>query len=200
MADNVTLPGTGEIVATDEVAGKQFQRVKVTVGGDGVDGGDVSASNPLPVLISDGSGPVTVDGTVTISDGSGPVTVDGTVAVSGTVPVSGPVTDAEIRATPLPVSGTVAVSGPSGATTANVAAAITTNTVLAANAARRGATVWNDSTAILYLRFGTFGASPTTATVKLVADAYFEVPFGYTGAIQGIWAAANGAARVTELT
>lgn len=32
--------------------------------------------------------PVPVSGTVTITDGSGPVTVDGTVAISGTVPVS----------------------------------------------------------------------------------------------------------------
>jgi hypothetical protein len=144
VPDNVTLPGAGEVVATDEIAGRQFQRVKVTLGADGVDGGDVSAGNPLPVSLGDG------------------------------------------RA--------------ASAVTSNVASSATTVTVLAENANRRGATIWNDSTAILYLRFGTFGASATNATVKLVADAYFEVPFGYTGAIQGIWSAVNGAARVTALT
>lgn len=53
MADNVTLnPGTGgAVVATDDIAGVQFQRVKVTYGVDGV-ADDVSAANPLPVAIS----------------------------------------------------------------------------------------------------------------------------------------------------
>jgi hypothetical protein len=86
------------------------------------------------------------------------------------------------------------------ATQTNVAAAITTNTLLAANPARLGATIWNDSTSVLYVRLSTFGASATTATVKMPADSYYEVPFGYTGAIQGIWVSATGSARVTELT
>jgi hypothetical protein len=32
MADNVTLPGTGEVVATDDVSGRQYQRFKLTDG------------------------------------------------------------------------------------------------------------------------------------------------------------------------
>jgi hypothetical protein len=32
MADNVTLPGTGEVVATDDISGAQYQRIKVTDG------------------------------------------------------------------------------------------------------------------------------------------------------------------------
>ena len=32
MADNVTLPGTGEIVATDDIGGRQYQRLKLTDG------------------------------------------------------------------------------------------------------------------------------------------------------------------------
>ena len=32
MADNVTLPGTGELVATDDVGGRQYQRIKVSDG------------------------------------------------------------------------------------------------------------------------------------------------------------------------
>lgn len=35
MADNVTLPATGAQVATDDVGGVQFQRVKLDIGGDG---------------------------------------------------------------------------------------------------------------------------------------------------------------------
>jgi hypothetical protein len=36
MADNVTLPGAGDVVASDDVGGVQYQRVKMDIGGDGV--------------------------------------------------------------------------------------------------------------------------------------------------------------------
>jgi hypothetical protein len=84
-------------------------------------------------------------------------------------------------------------------TLTNVASSATTVTVLAANVARLGATIANDSTQVLYLKFGAT-ASATSYTVKMAAGAYYEVPFGYAGVIDGIWAAANGNARVTEIT
>lgn len=87
----------------------------------------------------------------------------------------------------------------STATLSNVSGSATSVTVLAANSARVGATVYNDSTAICYLKFGAT-ASTTSFTVKLAADTYYEVPGGYTGVIDGIWASATGSARVTELT
>jgi hypothetical protein len=72
--------------------------------------------------------------------------------------------------------------------------------ILAASGARLGATIFNDSSAVLYLALGTVAASTTNFTVKMVADAYYEVPFGYTGEIRGIWASATGSARVGEIT
>jgi hypothetical protein len=48
MADNVTLPGTGAEIASDDIGGKQFQRVKLVHGADGVNAGDVATANPLP--------------------------------------------------------------------------------------------------------------------------------------------------------
>lgn len=84
-------------------------------------------------------------------------------------------------------------------TTSNVASSATSVTLLASNTARLWATIHNDSTAILYVKFGVT-ASTSSYTVKMVADAYYEVPFGYTGIIDGIWASANGSARITELT
>jgi hypothetical protein len=47
MADNVTLPGTGSAVATDDIGGIQYQRVKPSWGSDGT-AVDVDATNPLP--------------------------------------------------------------------------------------------------------------------------------------------------------
>ena len=84
-------------------------------------------------------------------------------------------------------------------TASNVNASATNVTILAANTARLGATVYNDSTVTLYLKLGAT-ASTTSFTVKLIGDAYYEVPFGYYGIIEGIWASATGVARVTELT
>lgn len=90
------------------------------------------------------------------------------------------------------------------ATLTNVAGSATSVTVLAANASRIGATITNDSSAVVYIKFGTT-ASTTSYTVVLAGAAaapfsYFEVPSGYTGRIDGIWASATGNARVTEIT
>ncbi len=89
-------------------------------------------------------------------------------------------------------------------TLSNVASNASSVTLLAANTSRVGATIWNDSTQVLYVKFGTT-ASTTSATIRMAAStatqtSYYEVPFGYTGRIDGIWASANGFARITEIT
>lgn len=86
-------------------------------------------------------------------------------------------------------------------TLTNVSGSASSVSLLASNANRKNATFFNDSTATLYLKFGAT-ASTTSYTVQLTSLAYYELPVGkiYTGAIDGIWSAANGAARITELT
>lgn len=70
MADNTTFqttvatPPVGLTVATDDVAGVHFQKVKIDVGGDGATA-MLGNANPLPV--SDAGGSLTVDGTVAVS-------------------------------------------------------------------------------------------------------------------------------------
>jgi hypothetical protein len=85
-------------------------------------------------------------------------------------------------------------------TASSVASSASAGTVLASNTARYGATVWNDSTSVLYLLLGAGTVSATNCTTKILADGFFAIPFGYTGIISGIWAVANGFARVTEFT
>lgn len=51
MADDVSLPGTGSTVATDDIGGRHFQRVKATWGVDGT-ATDVTATTPLPTSIN----------------------------------------------------------------------------------------------------------------------------------------------------
>lgn len=117
MADNVSVTaGSGTSIATDLISGVHYQRMKLTFGVDGA-ATDVSAADPLPVDV--GTVPVTgtfwqatqpISGTVAVS---GSVAVTGSfyqatqpVSIAGTVAVSGPLTDTQLRATPVPVSGT----------------------------------------------------------------------------------------------
>jgi len=97
----------------------------------------------------------------------------------------------------------VAAASAPTATLANVGDSATSVTVLAANVARKGAIIVNDSAAILYLKFGAT-ASTSSFTYKLDTMETLEIPGGavvYTGIIDGIWASdAGGNARVTELT
>jgi len=53
MADNTTLnPGTlGDVIATDDIGGVKFQRVKLVHGADGTNDGDVADTNALPTLL-----------------------------------------------------------------------------------------------------------------------------------------------------
>ena len=97
MADNVGYtPGTGALVAADDIAGVLHQRVKIGVGSDGT-AVDVSSANPMPI-----TAPVALDVTV------------GNFPASQTV--TGPLTDAELRATAVPVSAS-ALPLPTGAAT-----------------------------------------------------------------------------------
>ena len=82
----------------------------------------------------------------------------------------------------------------------SVASAAASTTILAANARRKGATVINTDANALCLRLD--GGTATTTTgfnVRLVQNAYYEIPFGYTGLVTGIWEADGaGAANVCE--
>lgn len=87
---------------------------------------------------------------------------------------------------------------PTAATLANVASSATNVTLFAAEATVNMRTIYNDSTAVLYVKFGAT-ASATSYTVQLAAGAYYEFPVPlYAGQVDGIWASANGNARVTS--
>jgi hypothetical protein len=186
------------------------------------------ASDSTGVLsVDDNGGSLTVDGTVelgatslaalesvTVVDGGSSLTVDNAaLSVTG-----GGVEASAIRVTvasdstgvlsvddngsSLTVDGTVtATQGvASTATLANVSSSATSVTLAASNGSRKALTIHNDSSAVLYVKFGTT-ASTSSFTVKMAAGDYYEVPAPvYTGRIDGIWASADGAARTTEMT
>jgi len=117
---------------------------------------------------------------------------------SGQVGTVGITTDRKLKVSGSFTAGAITASTP---TLTNVSASATSVQLLAANASRLGATIFNDSTSVLYVKFGAT-ASATSYTVQLQAYAYYELPTTaiYTGEIDGIWVTATGAARVTELT
>lgn len=90
------------------------------------------------------------------------------------------------------------------ASVARVASSATVVTLLAANAKRRGVYIFNDSTAVLYIKAGG-AAALTDFTFRLPTMTGIELPAHpsggiYKGVLTGIWAAANGGAQVTEFT
>jgi hypothetical protein len=121
MADNLTAPAAGAVLASDDIGGVQYPRMKVTFGADG-SSTDVSTASPLPVTLglTDTqlrASPLDVNVTfpteqaVSIAD---PVAVtgefypatqpiSGSVGITGNVAVTGPLTDNELRASPLEV-------------------------------------------------------------------------------------------------
>lgn len=74
MADNTTINtgSGGDTIATDDIGGVKYQRVKITLGADGVTDGDVASGNAMPVsLASVPSHAVTNAGTFAVQvDGS----------------------------------------------------------------------------------------------------------------------------------
>jgi hypothetical protein len=175
---------------------------KQTTGNASLASIDGKLTNPLPV-----SGSVDVTGSsvaasiltigqqtmansvpVTLASNQGALTV-ATHAVTGTF----------FQAT-QPVSGSLGHLSSSAAALSNVSASASSVQLLASTAGRRMVTIHNDSTATLFVKFGTT-ASATSYTVEMVAGAYFEFPHPvFTGRVDGIWESANGSARITEMT
>ena len=92
----------------------------------------------------------------------------------------------------------MSVISPQTATLANVASSASSVTLFAAAGAVRARAIYNDSTAVLYVKFGAT-ASATSYTVQMAAGDYYEFPQPcYGGVVTGIWATANGNARVTS--
>lgn len=98
------------------------------------------------------------------------------------------------------ITSLTATPAPSTSTLTSVASANVDTLLLAANASRRKFHIYNDSSKTLKVALDST-ASATSFTFVIGPNAYYESEIGdYTGAIHGIWNAANGFARITELT
>lgn len=168
-----------------------------------------SITNVAAGSIAVTAGTVTVTGTVVNAGGTVANIAGGTIAVStGTIAsvtnvVGG--TIAVSTGTIATLNGTVAtqdVRPSAGALTAVTGSTAAHVTVLAANANRKGATVYNNTAINFFMSLGTTaGTGDASYTVKLTPGSYYEFPFPtFTGSVTAIASATGGTISVTEFT
>lgn len=177
--------------------------------GDSV--GDGTGEIGIKVIISGSVSKVQITGSH--SDGSANPLTD-LISISGksvTLSTYAPAYAAGVDVSPAfdKDTGALLVQFPRGPTTAtptNVTSNAASVTILAANAARKGAMVYNNSDKVLHISFAT-PATTDNSFVDLAPESsglqggYWELPFGYRGAIYGIWEAGpTGKANITEIT
>jgi len=218
MADNFTANAGsgGDTFAADEIAAVKYPRSKIVIGADGVNDGDVSASNPLPV-----TGTVTTTGTVTANQG-GTWNIGTVSAVGGTLTTAGTVTANQGGTwnigTVSTVGGTVTTTGTLVATQGGtwnigtltaVAGTVTTTGTLAATQSG----TWNIGTlsavsgtvtttgTLAATQSGTWSVNPIPATSgglsifrSLDLDETEEEVKATAGQVYGMWVANTGTA------
>jgi len=163
--------------------------------------GAALAGAPVRIGASDGTNTQDV-----LSDDQGRLIMVG-AAAAGSAPAGNPVLMAgwdgtNVQTFKLDSNGALQINEvkPASAAVSSSSASTSSAELLAANADREGAMVYNDSNRPLYIKLGA-SASTSSFSVKVGAMGYFEVPAGFTGAVHGVWgdADASGAARCTEL-
>jgi hypothetical protein len=170
--------------------------------------GDVetgTAANPLRVDPT-GTTPQPVSGTVTANQGTPAAIANGwyTRLSNGAnaVDVLNAAPGAGAWGLVVRVAGSITVTStqPATSTVTSVALGVVVATILASNANRMGAILWNDGANTVFVKLG---AAATTAsfTVRMSNKSEWEIPDPiYTGVITGITAAGAATMLATELT
>lgn len=210
------IQASTDSIDTKLPVGLTVTSTRLLVDGSGVTqpvSGTVAVSNFPATQPVSGTVAATQSGTWNITNVSGTVSLPTGAAtestlstLNGKIPSNLTVTSTRLlvdgSGVTQPVSGTVTSTQiASSSSVTSVASSATSVSILALNSSRRGAMFFNESTQICYLKLGTT-ASVTSYTVQIAASGYYELPPGYiyTGAIDAIWASANGNLRVTELS
>lgn len=188
---------TGSVKLSEPVAISNFPAVQIVSGSNWIPTitGSVVVANQVnvtgsvgitaPVTVLQGTSPWIISGSSWIPTITGSVRVENIVQVTGSV-VIGTRVDTRLLAMSATLIATPATAS------ANV-------TLVGANPARAGLTIYNDAKKIVYVKFGV-SASLTDYTMQMADDDYYEVPFGYTGRIDAFAdVGAIGAIRVTEI-
>lgn len=140
-----------------------------------------------------------------VDDAAFGVAVDTVVALAGLADDTSPdsVNEGDIGALRMSLARALhVVNVADSAAVTSVASQDTNVTLLAANANRIGATIYNTDTGPLYVKFGATATATTSFTVRIVENGYYEFPQPvYRGIVDGIWTSSStGSAVITELT
>jgi hypothetical protein len=217
LQNNVPISGTvtaGNLPIFQEGLGDQ---ICVRVGGVGIDGALLTEVTGTVKIVSEDSNPIIpISGTVTANNSvlSNVLDYDGNnyfiriggrtaagrtdypIGIAGTITVGNSVTIASLPA----ISGTVTASPVQGTsvTTSNFTSTTASTTLVSANSARRGLTVFNEGAGNLHI---CAGATATTVAyqIRLSAGDYWECPTWQTSLTHSAQFASSGTARVTEI-
>lgn len=145
-ADNVAITaGAGTSVATDDIGGVHFQRVKLIEGADGVNDGDISSSNGLPVQLL------------------------ASTAAIGKLAANSGVDIGDVDVTSLPASVVAGKASLSQTLDMITRATFTITLASLANAAARQSTLISNSSnypaALIFLKITSGASGPTAGTV-----------------------------------
>ena len=178
----------------------------MTVGGVELDpgiGGDVVLVDSIGSAVAQVVKPAYgAEGTATLVDAS-----HGLPVVDAAAEASLDAIEASATAIAALVAGTLTtkVAGASTATLTTVSAATSSTQLLASNSSARQRIIINDSTATLYVKYGSAASSSSYAwvlppksdtTMSTLVLAGNEL---FTGLIHGIWSSATGSATITEV-
>lgn len=179
MADNVAITaGTGTSVATDDVGGAHFQKIKPYASTDGTE---------VPLTHAEDAAHTTGDHGI------------GALTVRADTPAALTSAEGDYSFATTDAKGRIWQRvGGAGAALANVSGSASSVTLQAANEDRVAVIIVNDSAATLYVKYGST-ASATSYTYVLAPQEMLREEL-YTGILTGIWTSATGAARVTELS
>lgn len=169
--------------------------------------GQATMLNSKPVVIASNQTAIPVELGSTSLAALESITVGGTVDLGATslaalesITATGPLTDTQLRAVAVPVN--IDASLKSGTATRTVVpSGVASVTILAANANRKGAVIYNSDANALLLDLSGATAAANRCQARIPQYGSYEVPAGSTGAITGIWEADGaGQADVVEFT
>lgn len=120
------------------------------------------------------------------------------VSIAASVAVTGPLTDTQLRATPVPVSTSPSVVNTASIT--RVATSTSDTVILAANANRKGFIIATETGTSNYVALGAV-ATTTNYTYFISSNTTIDKSnFPYTGTIHFIRSSGSGNIQVTELS
>lgn len=109
----------------------------------------------------------------------------------------------DVNGDPYVASGSAATP-PATAARSSVSDSATAVSLIAANTSRKGLVITNDSSAVLFVGYGTVDPTTTDYTFTILSGGTWEMDQAklFTGQLKGLWGSDpnDGAARITELT